>query len=30
VRERLARGEIPSEWLPEPVERYLRRRGPIF
>ncbi len=30
VRERLARGEVPSEWLPEPVERYLRRRGPIF
>jgi nicotinic acid mononucleotide adenylyltransferase len=30
VRERLARGEIPSEWLPEPVERHLRRRGAIF
>src|SRR5262249_25046739 len=30
VRERLARGDVPSEWLPEPVERYLRRRGPIF
>jgi nicotinic acid mononucleotide adenylyltransferase len=30
VRERLARGETPSGWLPEPVERHLRRRGPIF
>ena len=25
VRERLARGEPAAEWLPEPVERYLRR-----
>ena len=30
VRKRLARGDTPAEWLPEPVERYLRRRGPIF
>ncbi|HSD10370.1 MAG TPA: hypothetical protein VLF14_05280 [Candidatus Binatia bacterium] len=30
VRERLARGESAEEWLPEPVTRYLRQRGPIF
>jgi len=30
VRERLARGDIPTDWLPEAVERYLRSRGPIF
>jgi len=30
VRERLARGEIPREWLPEAVEHYLRRRDPVF
>ncbi len=30
VRERLARGEPAAEWLPEPVARYLRQRGPIF
>lgn len=30
VRERLARGEAASEWLPPPVERYLRGRGSIF
>ncbi len=30
VRERLARGDMASEWLPPPVERYLRERGSIF
>jgi nicotinamide-nucleotide adenylyltransferase len=30
IRERLARGEPVSEWLPSPVERYLRGRGAIF
>jgi nicotinic acid mononucleotide adenylyltransferase len=30
VRERLARGDRASEWLPPPVERYLRARGSIF
>jgi nicotinic acid mononucleotide adenylyltransferase len=30
VRERMARGEPAAEWLPEPVARYLRQRGPIF
>jgi nicotinic acid mononucleotide adenylyltransferase len=30
VRERVARGEPADEWLPEPVARYLRQRGPIF
>ena len=30
VRERLARGDRASKWLPPPVERYLRGRGSIF
>jgi nicotinamide-nucleotide adenylyltransferase len=30
IRERLARGEPVSEWLPPSVERYLRGRGAIF
>jgi nicotinic acid mononucleotide adenylyltransferase len=30
IRERLARGEPVSEWLPPPVERYLRGRKVIF
>jgi nicotinic acid mononucleotide adenylyltransferase len=30
VRERLARGEPASEWLPAAVDRYLRQRAEVF
>lgn len=30
VRERLARGELASEWLPPAVDRYLRGRAEVF
>jgi nicotinic acid mononucleotide adenylyltransferase len=30
VRDRLVHGEAVEEWLPEPVARYLRQRGPAF